>query len=99
MKPAPSVLLSFCLSVRPSVTQVLGNGSKDFLDFRHKIRGLLTEESDTAAFSGKTPLIFFISNFMLFLRVFWTFLENAAKDLAENAYLDSTNHYLQLFYW
>ena len=36
---------------------------------------------------------------MPFLRVFWTFLENAAKDLAENAYLDSTNHYLQLFYW
>ena len=36
---------------------------------------------------------------MLFLRVFWTFLKNAAKDLAENRYLDRTNHYLQLLYW
>ena len=36
---------------------------------------------------------------MLFFRVFWTFLENAAKDLAENRYLDRTNHYLQLLYW
>ena len=36
---------------------------------------------------------------MLFLRVFWTFLENHPYDLAKNAYLDSTNHYLQLFYW
>ena len=36
---------------------------------------------------------------MLFLRVFWTFLKNAAKELAENRYLDRTNHYLQLLYW
>ena len=36
---------------------------------------------------------------MLFLRVFWTFLEIGAKDMARNAYLDRTNHYLQLLYW
>ena len=36
---------------------------------------------------------------MLFLRVFWIFLENRPNDLAKNAYLDSTNHYLHLFYW
>ena len=34
-----------------------------------------------------------------FLRVFSHLLRNGSKDLAENAYLGRTNHYLQLFYW
>ena len=49
--------------------------------------------------AGPLKALLFISNFMLFLRVFWTFLKNAARDLAENRYLDRTNHYLQLLYW
>ncbi len=36
---------------------------------------------------------------MLFLRVFSHFLEFEAQESAEIAYLDSTNHYLQLLYW
>ena len=47
----------------------------------------------------KKSWFFFISNFMLFLRVFWTFLENRANDLAKNAYLDRADHYLQLLHW
>ena len=31
--------------------------------------------------------------------VFWDFLENASEFLAEISYLDSSQHYLQLFYW
>ena len=31
--------------------------------------------------------------------VFWHFLENASKFLAEISYIDSSYHYLQLFYW
>ena len=31
--------------------------------------------------------------------VFRHFLENASKFLAEISYLDSSHHYLQLFYW
>ena len=43
--------------------------------------------------------IFFISNFMSKNEVFRHFLENAWKFLAEISYIDSSRHYLQLFYW
>ena len=44
------------------------------------------------------PQIFFISNFMSKNEVSRHFLENAWKLMAEISYLDSSQHYLQLFY-
>ena len=47
-------------------------------------------------FEVKNP---FLGHFWPFLRVFGNFLEWICLDAAQNALEDSTDHYLQLFYW
>ena len=48
-------------------------------------------------FPGKLSIFFYKQFFKK--SVFGHFLENAALVLAEISYLDSSQHYLQLFYW
>ena len=50
-------------------------------------------------FFRKNAQFFFISNFIPKNEFFGDFLENASEFLAEISYLDSSQHYLQLFYW
>ena len=56
----------------------------------------MTKKSEKVIFS---KFLAILGHFWPFLRVFGHFLERLWLDLAENAYLSRTDHYLQLFYW
>ena len=97
MNPAPSVCLSVCLSVRPSVTKN-SHTSHHYFFLKHcmKLDHYKCRKVTKPDFPGKLSNFFYKQFFKK--SVFGHFLENAALVLARISYLDSSPHYLQLFY-
>ena len=75
--------------------------SKDFLDFRHGVRGPKSKVGSTAGFSKKKSVLAifdFLGAKWPKIKVFASLRENGTKDFAHFAYLDRSHQYLQLFY-
>ena len=98
MNPAPSVSQSVSLSVRLSVTKN-SHTSHHYFFLKHcmKLDHYKCRKVTKPDFPGKLSNFFYKQFFKK--SVFGHFLENASLLLAEIAYLDSSQHYLQVFYW
>ena len=82
--------------------KVTENGSKDFLAFRHGVRGLKCKKNYTAGFFPKTlvrPRAGPLGPKWPKIEVFRTLRGNGSNDFVHLAYLDRSHQYLQLFYW
>ena len=77
------------------------NGSKDFSDFLHEVRGPKSKFGSTAGFSKKNLILAifdFLGSKWPQIKVFATLRENGSNDFAHFAYLDRSHQYLQLLY-